>query len=280
MKAHQKHPRGNELIREYMLREYTEPKDFESFLYVSQVLQAEGIRIAAEHLRRQMPRTMGSLYWQIDDCWPVASWSGMDYFGQWKALHHYARRFYAPVLLSTSISDGKVNVTVVSDRVEAGKGTLRMRLVDFAGKTLWEKESPVDVAPVASTSLASVPLADLAAAGDPKTSYLLCELDGDAAFRSTARRFFRPFKDLVLPAPTVKTDVHRSGDEIRVEVSSDTLARAVHLSIEGVDTTFSDNFFDVDPNGKVEVVVHAPGLRSDDVRSRLRVRTLSDAFAR
>ena len=70
---------GNQLIREYMLREYPEPKDFESFLYVSQVLQDEGIKIGAEHLRRIMPHNMGSLFWQIDDCWPVASWSSIDY---------------------------------------------------------------------------------------------------------------------------------------------------------------------------------------------------------
>ncbi|HEU5237355.1 MAG TPA: glycoside hydrolase family 2 TIM barrel-domain containing protein, partial [Pyrinomonadaceae bacterium] len=88
MMAHQRHPRGNQLIREYMLREYPEPKDFESFLYVSQVLQAEGIKIGAEHLRRIMPHNMGSLFWQIDDCWPVASWSSIDYTGRWKALQY------------------------------------------------------------------------------------------------------------------------------------------------------------------------------------------------
>jgi len=100
MMAHQKHPRGNQLIREYMLREYPQPKDFESFLYVSQVLQAEGIKIGAEHFRRIMPLNMGSLYWQIDDCWPVASWSSIDYYGRWKALQYYARRFYQDLLIS------------------------------------------------------------------------------------------------------------------------------------------------------------------------------------
>ncbi|PYS69255.1 MAG: hypothetical protein DMF73_15115, partial [Acidobacteria bacterium] len=100
MMVHQRHPRGNQLIREYMLREYPEPKDFESFLYVSQVLQAEGIKIGAEHLRRIMPHNMGSLFWQIDDCWPVASWSSIDYTGRWKALQYYARRFYNDILIS------------------------------------------------------------------------------------------------------------------------------------------------------------------------------------
>src|SRR6266481_2431683 len=116
MMAHQRHPRGNQLIREYMLREYPEPKDFESFLYVSQVLQAEGIKIGAEHLRRIMPHNMGSLYWQIDDCWPVASWSSIDYTGRWKVLQYYARRFYGDILLSPHEENGNLNFYVVSDR--------------------------------------------------------------------------------------------------------------------------------------------------------------------
>ena len=111
MLAHQRHPRGNQLVRQYMLREYNEPKDFESFFYVSQVLQAQGIKIGAEHFRRIMPRNMGSLYWQANDCWQVASWSAMDYFGRWKALMYYTKRFYAPMLVSPHIDDdGKMNV--------------------------------------------------------------------------------------------------------------------------------------------------------------------------
>jgi beta-mannosidase len=278
MKAHQKHPRGNQLIREYMLREYVEPKDFPSFLYVSQVLQAEGIRVAAEHLRRQMPRTMGSLYWQIDDCWPVASWSGMDYFGRWKALQYYARRFYEPVLLSTSEAEGKIHVTVVSDRVEPAKASLRMRLVDFSGRVLWERSSDVDVAPVKSTVLASLPVGELTKAGDAGSAYLLCELTGGPGARATTRRFFKPYKDLSLPTPKLTTDVTGAGKEIRVAVASDSLARAVYLSLDGADALFSDNFFDVDAKGRVEVRVETPGLTLEDVRKRLRVRSLADAF--
>src|SRR5947209_17393558 len=119
MLAHQKHPRGNQLIREYMLREYPEPKDFDSFLYVSQVLQAEGIKVGAEHLRRIMPHNMGSLYWQLDDDWPVASWSSIDYYGRWKALQFYARRFYDDLLVSPHLENNNVEFYVVSDRTQA-----------------------------------------------------------------------------------------------------------------------------------------------------------------
>jgi beta-galactosidase/beta-glucuronidase len=96
---------GNERILTYMLREYREPKNFEAFVYLSQVQQAEIIKLGAEHLRRQRPRTMGSLYWQLNDCWPVASWASIDYYGRWKALHYYARRFYDDVLISPYLQE-------------------------------------------------------------------------------------------------------------------------------------------------------------------------------
>ena len=143
MMAHQRHPRGNQLIREYMLREYPEPKDFESFLYVSQVLQAEGIKIGAEHLRRIMPHNMGSLFWQIDDCWPVASWSSIDYTGRWKALQYYARRFYGDILLSPHEENGSLNFYVVSDRPQSTAAQLQVSLLDFEGHTLWSQQQDI-----------------------------------------------------------------------------------------------------------------------------------------
>ena len=139
MLAHQKNNEGNSIIHDYLLRDYSEPKDFASFLYVSQVLQAEGIKIGAEHFRRSRPETMGSIFWQLNDCWPVASWSSIDYYGRWKALQYYARRFYAPVLVSPHVEDGALKVYIVSDKMKAEPATLRVRLMDFDGKVLLEE---------------------------------------------------------------------------------------------------------------------------------------------
>jgi beta-mannosidase len=150
MKAHQRHPRGNQLIREYMLRDFPQPKDFAAFLYASQVLQAEGIKIGAEHLRRIMPHNIGSLYWQVDDCWPVASWSSIDYFGRWKALQFYARRFYGDLLVTPHEESGKIAVYVVCDRVKETPAQLHVALMDFDGKVLMEKNADVTLAPLAS----------------------------------------------------------------------------------------------------------------------------------
>ena len=99
MEQHQKNASGNALMVGQMLDTFPLPKDFPSLVYLSMVLQAEGIRYGVEHWRRHTDRVAGTLYWQLNDCWPVASWSSLDYFGRWKALHYAARRFYAPLLL-------------------------------------------------------------------------------------------------------------------------------------------------------------------------------------
>ena len=133
MLSHQKHPRGYELIREYMERWYRVPERFEDYVYVSQLLQAEGMRIGFEAQRRAMPYCMGSLYWQLGDCWPAVSWSSIDYAGQWKALHYAAKKAFEPVLVSTAVKDGMLDIYIVSDRLEEIGGWMTMRLTGFDG---------------------------------------------------------------------------------------------------------------------------------------------------
>ena len=144
MLSHQRHPRGNPLIRTYMDRDFRKPKDFASFLYVGQVLQAIVIKYAAEAHRRAMGHNWGSLYWQLDDCWPVASWSSIDYYGRWKALQYFARRFFAPVLVSPVDRQGRGDR---SGRSPIGAPTRRARLtarlLDFAGSELARREQDV-----------------------------------------------------------------------------------------------------------------------------------------
>ena len=279
MLAHQKHPRGNQLIREYMLREYPEPKDFDSFLYVSQVLQAEGIKVGAEHLRRIMPHNMGSLYWQLDDCWPVASWSSIDYFGRWKALQYYARRFYNDLLVSPHLENNNVEFYVVSDRTQATPAELSVTLRDFDGHALSENRRSVEVAALASKSYLSLPADELLRGHDAKTVFLDCELRVGGRVVSSNRLFFRPFKELQLPSPRVTTDAARTRGGFTVTLKSDRVARAVYLSAEGLDGAFSDNYFDLIPGKEVKVEFRARRAVSPaEFRAKLKARTLADAF--
>jgi beta-mannosidase len=279
MMAHQRHPRGNQLIREYMLREYPEPKDFESFLYVSQILQAEGIKIGGEHLRRIMPHNMGSLFWQIDDCWPVASWSSIDYTGRWKALQYYARRFYNDILLSPHEENGSLNFYIVSDRLQSTAGQLKVSLLDFDGHTLWSQRQDVEVAALNSKSYLNIPVGPLLSGKDPKSVFVFAELWVGGKLVSRNEHFFQSYKNLLLPRSQISAEAVRTRAGFRISLSSDKLARAVYLSMPNYAGFFSDNYFDLIPGIKVEVEFRTGRpVTVTDFQRRLKIHSMADAF--
>src|SRR5258705_13070598 len=279
MMAHQRHPRGNQLIREYMLRDYPAPKDFESFLYVSQVLQAEGIKVGAEHLRRIMPHNMGSLFWQINDCWPVASWSSMDYTGRWKALQYYARRFYSEILVSPHEENGNINVFVVSDRLQPASAQLNLSLLDFEGNKLWSQQKDIEVAPLNSKSYLTVALNTLLAGKDPKGVVLFTEVLVGGKPVSSNEHFFGAYKNLSLPRPQITTDVVAVRGGFSVTLSADKFARAVYLSTPNYTGFFADNYFDLIPGQKIEVQFRTgDAIVVSDFRKQLKIRSMADAF--
>jgi beta-mannosidase len=279
MMAHQRHPRGNQLIREYMLREYPEPKDFESFLYVSQVLQAEGIKIGAEHLRRIMPHNMGSLFWQIDDCWPVASWSSIDYTGRWKALQYYARRFYSEVLVSPHEENGNLSIFVVSDRMQPVAAQLELSLFDFEGKKLWSQQQQIEVAALKSQSYLTIPIATLLAGKDARGVVLFSELLVGGKAVSSNEHFFGAYKNLSLPRPQITSEVVAMRGGFKISLSADRFARAVYLSAPNYAGFFVDNYFDLIPGRKAEVEFRtANPIPLSDFRKQLKIRSMADAF--
>jgi beta-mannosidase len=278
MLAHQRHPRGNQLIRTYMLREYNQPKDFESFLYVSQVLQAEGIKLGAEHLRRIMPQNMGSLYWQANDCWPVASWSSMDYFGRWKALMYYTKRFYSPMLVSMHVEDGKMNFYVVSDSPQTKQAELTVDLLDLNGKPLSTKHVSLTVEPLQGKSYLAIPVSELLNGADEKNVVLIAGLKVGGETVSSNQYYFRPFKELTLSRPDIKAEVTPNPRGFTVTLTSDKVARAVYL-YGFRDGFFGDNFFDLIPGKTVKIEFRNDAKISiDEFRNVLKVRSLVDAF--
>jgi beta-mannosidase len=279
MLAHQRHPRGNQLIREYMLRDYPEPKDFEAFLYVSQILQAEGIKIGAEHLRRIMPHNMGSLFWQINDCWPVASWSSIDYTGRWKALQYYARRFYSDLLVSPHEENGRLELFVVSDRLKQVPAELNVSLLDFKGNVLWNQRKSIAIAALTSSSYLSVPLETVLGAKERKDVFLLAELTVNGQAVSRNQYFFKPYKELALTQPQISVDVTRMAGGLRVRLSADNLARAVYLSAPKYAGFFVDNYFDLIPGREVELEFRTTAaITANEFREQLKIRSLVDAF--
>jgi beta-mannosidase len=279
MLVHQKNNEGNSIIHDYLLKDYPEPKDFPSFLYVSQVLQAEGIKIGAEHFRRSMPETMGSIFWQLNDCWPVASWSSIDYYGRWKALQYYARKFYAPILVSPHVEEGSVKVYIVSDKTEAQAGTLRVRLMDFDGKVLLEEKQDVSVAPLASKVYVDWPYLKLTQAGASDTSrvFVVAELTVGSAQVSRNLTYLAPVKEVHLAPATLKVETSGANGKFSVRVTSPVLARSVYLSFGNIDVKVSDNYFDVLPGESVEVTVETKASL-DEVKAQMKAMSLTDAF--
>lgn len=284
MLAHQKNGRGNQLIKEYMEQYLPAPRDFKAFLYMSQVLQAEAIQTAIEAHRRNKPYCMGTLYWQMNDCWPVASWAGMDYYGRWKALQYVVRRSFGEIMLSidggTEAGDGKgpdeeaksearaeestgagtgkgvVTVYLVSDRSEPLHARLRLELFDFGGRSLGEHTRelvlPADAAQVVYTA----PAEELLNGRDPRGVVLLATVEQEHAGERVvlARRphYFASFRDIELPPAKVTVEEVPGSGGSAFKLSTDALARQVwlHAEEEGV---FSDNFFDLIPGQPVTV---------------------------
>jgi beta-mannosidase len=270
MLAHQKNNAGNAIIHQYLLRDYPEPRDFASFLYASQVLQAEGIKVGAEHLRRNRPRSMGSIYWQLNDCWQVASWSSLDYFGRWKALQYYARRFYNDLLVSPHEENGGVAVYVVSDRTAPAKAELRVRVMTVDGATLSDKSQSIQVAPLASHVYLQFPFPKDA---DATRSFVAADLIVGGKTVSSNLLFLAPTKEVHLPQAAIKTEL----DGTRLRLSSPVMARSVLVSFGSLDVKVSDNYFDLLPGQPVEIGISG-AVSAEELRKNLKVMSLVDAF--
>jgi beta-mannosidase len=263
-----------------MARDYPAPKDFASFLYLSQVVQAEGIKIGAEYFRRSRPETMGSLFWQLNDCWPVASWSSIDYYGRWKALQYYARRFYAPILVSPHVGDSALKVHIVSDKTQAEPALLRVRLMDFDGKVLLEESHAVEIAPLASKVYLEWPLKKLADAGAADTSrvFVVAELTSGGAQLSRNLVYLAPVKGVHLKPAHLRIETSGAQGSYKIRIASPVLARSVYLSFGNLDVEVSDNYFDLLPGESVEITA-ASAASLDALKAQLKVISLTDAFA-
>ncbi len=277
MLGHQKNDEGNSIIHDYLLKDYPEPKDFASFLYVSQVLQAEGIKIGAEHFRRSRPETMGSIFWQLNDCWPVASWSSIDYYGRWKALQYYARRFYAPLLVSPHVEDGMLKTYIVSDEVKTVSGKLDLRILDFEGKVLNETSKAVSVTALSSKVYSQMPLSDLEAGTDPAREVVVADLVVEGKTVSRNLVYLVPTKQVHLPPVHIKAELTQAADGYHLKLSSPVLARSVYVNFGASSPELSDNYFDLVPGEPVDVVVKS-NEALELLGANLQVVSLVDAF--
>ncbi|TZF95084.1 glycoside hydrolase family 2 protein [Chryseobacterium panacisoli] len=249
IKAHEKHARGWDIINEYLKRDYKIPADFIQYNYVSQLLQARGMQIAIEAHRRAKPYNMGTLYWQLNDCWPVVSWSSIDYLGNWKAFHYQAKRSFEPVLVSVVETEKNYDIYLISDLLKELKTDIKFELIDFKGKVLWKADQSDVVHADVSKKIRSISKSELAQF-NLSEAVLKISSEKDMAFQKLF--FFNKPKDIKLPKPEIKI---RKISPTEIEISTNALAKDTYLI---GDAHFSDNFFDLLPGTSKRIVLSKP----------------------
>ena len=262
MNAHQKSSIGNALIRTYMERDYIIPEKFEDFVYVGLVLQGQGMCHGLEAHRRNRPYCMGTLYWQLNDSWPVVSWSSIDYYGNWKALHYQAKRVFAPILINPIRQNDSLNIYLISDCPDTKDHLmLEMKVTDFDGKKQGKPIQLNTLTVPANTSQCVYRIKPDTWLSPEEQQRCFMQLTlKDKAGNTLAETvyFFRKTKDLLLPETTVSCKMKQKDGMCELTLFSPALAKDVFIEIPLQGARFSDNFFDLLPGERKTVVITSP----------------------
>ena len=260
MNAHQKATIGNALIKQTMGLYYKVPAKFEDLVYVGLVLQGHGMRHGIEAHRRNRPYCMGSLFWQLNDSWPVVSWSSIDYYGNWKAMQYQSQRAFAPVLINAIKEGDDLCVYLISDELQDRDDVrLTVELMDFDGKShgKWTQNGKL----TANTSMLFLKKRadEFLSKQDAATSFLRFTLKAKngAALADEVFYFAYP-KDQKLPEARIETSVKKRGEAIEMTLKTDKLARDIFIEVPVQGVRFSDNFFDLLPGQRKKITITSP----------------------
>ena len=240
MEDHQKCKGGNSKILRYLADHYKYPHSFEMLVYASQLLQADAIKYGVEHFRRERPYCMGSLYWQFNDCWPVASWSSVDSQGRYKALHYAAKKFYAPVAMGLFLQNGELKVNISNETRNPFKGSILLTLRKSDLTVLDSREAEITVSPLKSSDVYTYEVNP----EDPYDTFLSVDLFGeDGRFLMRQTELFVPCKHFSFRKPSFRADCRDTENGVAIEISSDVFAKGVFIDFQDLDCVLSDNFF-------------------------------------
>lgn len=240
MESHQKNDAANGKMLYYLSENLRYPKDLTHLLYASQVLQGMAIKYGVDHWRRNRGRCMGTLYWQINDNWPAPSWSSIDYFGRWKALHYMAQKFYAPHAVSMTLEDHRCHVYFSNESFETTEYSLTLSIRDLSGNVLETYETKGNSPAFSAIETAVV---DICSWEDQKDDVFL-----EAVIHTKDQKVLKdvetlvPYKYLNLKNPVISTEAEETNDAFILHISSDCFAPFVALDFDDADVIFSDNF--------------------------------------
>ena len=251
MESHQKHWHGNVKILKYLAEMYQLPKDLEATVYASQLNQASAIKYGVEHFRRHRGYTMGSIYWQLNDPWPVASWSSLDYYGRYKALHYFAKKFYQPTALGLFNENGQVTINVANEMRRCFEGYIKAGVAKNDLTPVWQIEKSVKLDPLSSLDIESLSNGDFEGRNDTYFYVELYDKNGKLLARNTELgtkpKYFKFLK------PSIKIDVKATQGGVFFLFTTDTFAKNVEVSFKNHDILLSDNYFDLSSDEPYEV---------------------------
>ena len=267
MFAHQKCFKGNETIELYMTRDYIVPEKFEDYVYLSQVQAGEIMRYTVEYQRRNSDYNRGVILWQLNDCWPVVSWSGIDYKGRWKAEQYFIRKFYDPLMISCEVKDGRAQLHATSDGSENRKGSLNVRLYDV-------NRCVKDTAESYEVQDENKCICIINAPKDPSTSYLAYQ--NSSAWH--VQLFCAP-KDYAFTKPNLTIEIQEDTDRYQISLCSDVMCKDVMLDLANHDAVFEDNFFDLIPNEPYFITLYKNETdieHLEQIKEELTIKTLNE----
>ena len=286
MESHQKNGLANTKIFSYISGYYKYPKDMESIAYISQILQLKAIQYGVEHWRRNWGRCMGSIYWQLNDCWPVASWASIDYYGRWKALHYGAKRFYARFMATACEKEElstEIDYYIHNESFEERKAVLRVRLIDRDFHTLYETETEITAAAFEVKNVLPMDFAPfLAEAGMKKRAVAEYSLIEDGCIVSRGTTLFVKPKYFDFKTPEYRISVTEKVDGFCIHAEADTYVSYAELSLDEYDVVLEDNFFDITSEEGVDITVDKKEfpnqVTAEEVAAALHIRSVADSF--
>ncbi|MDR3219790.1 MAG: glycoside hydrolase family 2 protein [Dysgonamonadaceae bacterium] len=276
MMAHQRGGMSaNNRINSFLLEEYKQPKDFASFVYMSQLLQADAIKMAMEAHRRDKPYCMGSLVWQHNDCWPAASWSSRDYYGRWKAQHYFTAKSFADLLVSPVEQEGELQIYLVSDRLEEASGTLSIQLIHLNKGLIHQQEMQISLP--ANTSIPVWTTQTEALLGGLSREEVVLHLKYKDKNGSSYGNnfFFTKQKDMNYPKAQINHTLAPVENGFELTLTSNVFARGVFISLNGKDDFITDNYMDLIPGEVVKVKI-ITGLPISSLEENLNIRSFAD----
>lgn len=265
---------GNNMMNKYLKQYYAIPDQFDDFVYLGQIMQAEAVKIGIEAHRRAKPYCMGTLYWQINDCWPAASWSSIDYYGKWKALHYYAQRAFTEVLISPYKKGDKIAFKLVSDRPTAFAAELIIKTMTTSGEVVYAKTLPMSAAADACNDILEVTSSELFG-GKPLSELFVYCLVSEKGKVISSNSYFPVYSnkysyDKVSPEVTYA----EHNGKVSITLSSDKLIRGVHIYTDSADVEFSDNYFDLIPGIERSIEVSSD-YPIAELKERLKIKSVN-----